>query len=197
MSGQNCITRPSTGRLAPPVMPTFGGTVKVYTNENVGIKYCVDRAQKLSSEYASRTPFFSESIHLGLFHISDMLMRRLSNLGTKGERNLSNPPVKCGWERVVRGSIPPASTISKRQTRPLTASGYWTGFLFLRIVSELRRFQGVGATCPITPFSGNLAHPASLSSQNSPHSYPHSPDLVRCPAFFPATAVRRSRRQTG
>lgn len=83
----------------------------------MGIKYCVDRAQKLSSEYASRTPFFSESIHLGLFHISDMLMRRLSNLGTKGERNLSNPPVKCGWERVVRGSIPPASTILLGHTR--------------------------------------------------------------------------------
>ena len=76
----------------------------------MGIKYCVDRAQKLSSEYASRTPFFSESIHLGLFHISDMLMRRLSNLGTKGERNLSNPPVKLGWERVVRGSSPSSAT---------------------------------------------------------------------------------------
>jgi hypothetical protein len=32
------------------------------------------------------------------------------------------------------------ATIYKRQTRPLTASGCWTGFLFLRIVSDLRRF---------------------------------------------------------
>ena len=39
-----------------------------------------------------------------------MLMRRLSNLGTKGERNLSNPPVKLGWERVVRGSSPSSAT---------------------------------------------------------------------------------------
>ena len=87
--------------------------------------------------------------------------------------------------------------IYKRQTRPLTASGYWTGFVFLRIVSGLRRFQGIGAAAPITPFSGNPSYPASLSPRNSPHSYPHSPDLVRTPAFFPATATRRSRRQTG
>ena len=107
MAQQN---NPADG-LQPPLIITFGGTVKVYINENVGIKYCVDRAQKLSSEYASRTPFFSESIHLGLFHISDMLMRRLSNLGTKGERNLSNPPVKLGWERVVRGSSPSSATM--------------------------------------------------------------------------------------
>jgi hypothetical protein len=40
----------------------------------------------------------------------------------------------------------------------------------------LRRFQGVGAAAPITPFSGNLSYPASLSPQNSPHSSPHSPD---------------------
>jgi hypothetical protein len=33
----------------------------------------------------------------------------------------------------------------------------------------LRRFQGVGAGVAITPFSGNLSYPSSLSPQNSPH----------------------------
>ena len=95
----------------------------------------------------------------------------------------------------------------------------------------------VDAAAPITHFSGNPSHPASLSPRNSPHcaapsrlrvltdqpsAVPHSPDLVRivpcfavaslrdspaarapfvrcapsrCPAFFPATAARRSDEQ--
>jgi hypothetical protein len=40
--------------------------------------------------------------------------------------------------RVV-ASIPATPTNYKRQTRPLTASGCATGFLFLRIISGLRR----------------------------------------------------------
>jgi len=90
-----------------------------------------------------------------------------------------------------------ASTISKRQTRPLTTSGYWAGFVYLRIASDLRRLQSVGAAARITPVLGNPSYPASLLPENSPHSYPHSPDLVRFPAFFPVIAVRRSRRLTG
>jgi hypothetical protein len=53
-----------------------------------------------------------------------------------------------------------------------------TGFLFLNIVSGSRRFQGVGATVPITAFSGNPSYPASVSSQNPPDSSSHSLDLV-------------------
>jgi len=86
----------------------------------------------------------------------------------------------------VESSTPAASTIYKRQARPLTAPGCWTGFLFFRIISDLRRFLSFWPFDPITPVSGSPSYPASLSAESSP-------DLVRFPASFPATADRRSR----